>query len=233
MGSAASLLPASDEEALARGFTQDQINQFKQALRQHPRSHLQRPQSVENSSSRSTVFANAGLSSLEHRVAPSRQLAAPVYNEHRAPATIPGQPRPSQRTSMSLPRPVFANSAAGVSAASASSATSVTSATSTAPAASVPSASLGFIFSVTFTYTIKHRWILLHLLRHTNVLSQGHRPANSLLSNWLSQARQKIQKKKTTQKSLNLGWFRFDKHVRALYTFFQRRGTSQSSNKLA
>ena len=145
MGSAASLLPASDEEALARGFTQDQINQFKQALRQHPSSHLQRPQSVENSSSRSSVFANAGLSSLEHRVAPSRQISPPVYNEHRAPATIPGQPRPSQRTSISLPRPVYANSAAGVSAASASSATlatSATSSTSTAPAASVSSASL-------------------------------------------------------------------------------------------
>ena len=127
MGSAASLLPQSEEEALARGFTQEQIVEFKEILHRHAKipegsgvgianSMQQSPPSVEHTSSRaSSVFASAGLSSLGSKAAQARQqvdvlvnnmncavaASAGVTESHlpnSASATLLAQPRPSQRT---------------------------------------------------------------------------------------------------------------------------------------
>ena len=53
------------------------------------------------------------------------------------------------------------------------------------------------------------------------IASQGQREAVSLLGNWLGQARKRIQKKNSTQQTLKLSWFRFDKHVRQTHVHGQ------------
>ena len=149
MGSAASLLPKSEEEALARGFTREQITQFTEVLRRHAKrpagSHVgitnsvqQPPPSAEYTPSRaSSVFASAGLSSIGSNAAQSNlQVAVPVNNTttapavaephqpHSASATLRVQARPSQRRNtinrrIVLPRPVFPASASAASTVSA------------------------------------------------------------------------------------------------------------------
>lgn len=189
MGAAASIgaMPKSEEEALAKGFAQEEIDEYKADLcRCSGGGHTAvkkgasiskpsslaiatnatiRPRPPERPRPVVNTFTSAGMAALESSVRrASRPLPAQVYGNR---VIVPVARRPTQHMNVDagqipLPRRVYPASTL---------AASVTSAPS------------------------------------------GQRPAASLLGNWLMLARRKLDKRKTTQQTLQLSWFRFDEHA--------------------